>query len=39
MNIENLINYDTLFLTILIMIMFKYTTMKPKSILEKNNIR
>ncbi len=29
------INYDTLFLTILLMIMFKYITMKPKSILEK----
>ena len=29
------INYDTLFLTILIMIMIKYITMKPKSILEK----
>jgi len=39
MNIGDFINYDTLFLTILIMIMFKYTTMKPKSILEKNNIR
>ena len=29
------INYDTLFLTILIMIMIKYITTKPKSILEK----
>jgi len=29
------INYDTLLLTILIMIMFKYVTMKPKSILGK----
>ena len=29
------INYDTLFVTILIMIMFKYITTKPKSILEK----
>jgi len=35
MDIETFINYDTLFLTILIMIMFKYTTTKPKSILEK----
>ena len=29
------INYNTLFLTILIMIMIKYITTKPKSILEK----
>ena len=29
------INYDTLFVTILIMIMFKYITTKEKSILEK----
>ena len=29
------INYDTLFLTILIMIMIKYITTREKSILEK----
>ena len=29
------INYDTLFVTILIMIMFKYITTREKSILEK----
>ena len=29
------INYDTLFLTMLIMIMFKYITSRPRSIIEK----
>ena len=35
MKLVDFINYETLFLTILLMIMFKYVTMKPKSILEK----
>lgn len=35
MVIGDFINYETLFLTILIMIMYKYITMKPKTILEK----
>ena len=35
MKLENFINYETLFLTILIMIMYKYVSMKPKTILEK----
>jgi hypothetical protein len=38
MNLENFINYETLFLTILLMIMYKYITTKPKNILKKNNI-
>ena len=35
MKLGDFINYETLFLTILIMIMYKYVTMKPKYILEK----
>ena len=35
MKLSDFINYETLFLTILIMIMYKYITMKPKSILQK----
>lgn len=35
MKLGDIINYETLFLTILIMIMYKYVTMKPKSILQK----
>ena len=35
MKLNDFINYETLFLTILIMIMYKYVTMKPKTILEK----
>ena len=35
MKLGDFINYETLFLTILIMIMYKYITMKPKTILEK----
>ena len=35
MKLGDFINYETLFLTILIMIMYKYITMKPKSILQK----
>ena len=35
MKLEDFINYETLFLTILIMIMYKYVSMKPKTILEK----
>jgi hypothetical protein len=35
MKLGNFINYETLFLTILIMIMYKYVSMKPKTILEK----
>ncbi len=35
MKLCDFINYETLFLTILIMIMYKYISMKPKTILEK----
>jgi hypothetical protein len=35
MKLKDFINYETLFLTILIMIMYKYVSMKPKTILEK----
>jgi hypothetical protein len=35
MKLGDFINYETLFLTILIMIMYKYVSMKPKTILEK----
>ena len=35
MKLSDFINYETLFLTILIMIMYKYISMKPKTILEK----
>jgi len=35
MKLGDFINYETLFLTILIMIMYKYISMKPKTILEK----
>ena len=35
MKLKDFINYETLFLTILIMIMYKYISMKPKTILEK----
>lgn len=35
MMLKNFINYETLFLTILLMIMYKYITMKPKYILKK----
>jgi hypothetical protein len=35
MKLGDYINYETVFLTILIMIMYKYVTMKPKYILEK----
>jgi len=35
MKLGDFINYETLFLTILIMIMYKYILMKPKTILEK----
>ena len=35
MRLNDFINYETLFITILIMIMYKYITTKPKSILEK----
>ncbi len=35
MKIGDFINYETLFLTILIMIMYKYVTMKSKTILQK----
>ena len=35
MKLGDFINYETLFLTILIMIMYKYVSMKPKTILKK----
>jgi hypothetical protein len=35
MKLGDYINYETVFLTILIMIMYKYVSMKPKTILEK----
>jgi len=35
MKLGDFINYETLFLTILLMIMYKYVTMKQKSILQK----
>ena len=35
MKLGDFINYETLFLTILIMLMYKYVSMKPKTILEK----
>lgn len=38
MNLGDFINYETLFLTILLMIMYKHVTMKPKSILQKKII-
>jgi len=35
MKLGDYINYETVFLTILIMIMYKYVSMKPKTILKK----
>ena len=35
MKLNDFINYETLFLTILLMIMYKYVTMKSKTILQK----